>query len=179
MADSDPLLEAARFGDEGAWAEIVRALGPRVVGYARAKGIADPEDLMQEVFLAAAQRIGSFEGSYSDFRSWVFAIAHHRIVDEYRRRARTPQLVPVDAIAHTAPSSGAGPVELVIAREDVVSSVRALDGLSPIERDVVLLRVVAELSSEEVGSILSKRPGTIRVMQSRALEKLKRVVQEQ
>ncbi|MBT8215296.1 MAG: sigma-70 family RNA polymerase sigma factor [Acidimicrobiia bacterium] len=177
MAILDPVLLAAQGGDERAWAQIVRDLGPRVVGYARAKGVADPEDLMQEVFLAAAQRIGRFDGSLDDFRSWVFSIAHHKMVDEHRRRARGPHLVPVEAAAHTAGADD-GPAESLIAREDVRSSLRALEELSPVERDVVLLRVVAELDSEQVGSILDKRPGTIRVIQSRALDKLKQVVRE-
>ena len=177
MAILDPVLLAAQGGDERAWAHIVRDLGPRVVGYARAKGVADPEDLMQEVFLAAAQRIGAFDGSLDAFRSWVFSIAHNKMVDEHRRRARAPSLVPVEAAAHTAASHD-GPAESVIAEEEVQTSMRALEGLSPLERDVVLLRVVAELDSEQVGEILNKRPGTIRVIQSRALGKLKQVVRE-
>lgn len=171
------MLLAAQGGDERAWAQIVRDLGPRVVGYARAKGVADPEDLMQEVFLAAAQRIGGFDGSFDAFGSWVFSIAHHKMVDEHRRRTRAPNLVPVEVAAHTAAAHD-GPAESLIAQEDVQTSLRALDGLSPLERDVVLLRVVAELDSEQVGAILNKRPGTIRVIQSRALGKLKQVVRE-
>lgn len=170
------LLERAGQGDERAWRAIVSDLGPALVGYARSKGIPDPEDLMQEVFVAIAQRLGDFEGSWAKFRSWAFTIAHHKIADHHRSRSRRPQLVPVEVAAGLA--GGPTPSEALETRDETARSLAALERLSPVERDVILLRVVAELDSEQVGAILGKRPGTVRVIQSRAAAKMKQMMHE-
>jgi hypothetical protein len=65
------LVERARGGDGEAWSQIVRELGPRVQGYARGKGVVDAEDVVQDVFIAAARRIGDFDGDDQPARSRV------------------------------------------------------------------------------------------------------------
>lgn len=170
------LLDAAGRGDERAWRAIVAELGPALVGYGRSKGVPDPEDLMQEVFMTIAERLAGFEGSWRQFRSWAFTIAHHKMVDHHRSRSRRPQLVSVDVAVGL--TDGSTPSDVVETREEAKRSVAALDRLSAVERDVILLRVVAELDSEQVGALLGKRPGTIRVIQSRAAAKMKAMMQE-
>ena len=173
---SETLTRAQR-GDESAWNTIVSEFGPRLQGYARAKGVPDPEDLMQDVFLAASRRIHSFDGSWDDFRSWLFTIAYRRIADSYRRAGRSPALVPMEAVRGASDRSPT-PESQFLANEQLSETVQALETLSPIEREVVLLRIVGELDSEEVGSIVGKRAGTIRVIQSRAVQKIKQAMQE-
>lgn len=170
------LVEAARTGDERAWRTIVAELGPALVGYARSKGVPDPEDLMQEVFVALAERLADFEGSWRRFRSWAFTIAHHKMADHHRSRSRRPRLVPMEVAAGMA--GGPTPSDELEMIDERERSLTALDRLSPVEREVILLRVVAELDSEQVGEILGKRPGTVRVIQSRATTKMKQMMQE-
>ena len=52
-------------------------------------------------------------------------------------------------------------------------ALRELDRLSELERDVVLLRVVGELSSDEVARVVGKTPGNVRVIQARALGRIR------
>jgi RNA polymerase sigma-70 factor (ECF subfamily) len=66
------LLEAARAGGEWAWTLIYRDLAPTVLGYLRAEGAHEPEDLLCEVFLHVVRGINTFEGDEDGFRSWVF-----------------------------------------------------------------------------------------------------------
>ncbi|MDX1690193.1 MAG: RNA polymerase sigma factor [Acidimicrobiia bacterium] len=167
--DHHERIERARSGDERAWAEIVERLGPRILGYARGKGIADADDVVQDVFLAAARRIGDFEGTWSNFRSWIFSIAYRQIVDRYRRSGREDASLPRVLVDDLDP----GPADEVVDREAASDAVRALDVLSGDERDVVLLRVVAGLETAEVAEAVGKRPGTVRVVQSRALDKVR------
>ena len=54
-------------------------------------GVPDPEDVTAEVFLRVVQDVGKFDGDEANFRSWVFVIAHHRMVDDRRRRIRHPE----------------------------------------------------------------------------------------
>lgn len=162
------LVERARHGDVDAWSQIVRTLGPRVQGYARGKGISDAEDVVQDVFMAAAERIGDFDGDWRSFRSWIFSIAYRQIVNRYRAPGREDTDLP-PALADPAST----PDDQVVARETVSEAVAALETLTGVERDVVLLRVVAGLDTEEVAAAVSKRPGNVRVIQSRALRKVR------
>src|SRR5512132_1335523 len=84
------LLEAAREGSEAAWQELYSGLAPMVLGYLRANGAPDPEDVLSEVFLQVARDIARFHGEEPGFRSWVFTIAHHRLIDARRHSARRP-----------------------------------------------------------------------------------------
>lgn len=172
------LLEAAKRGDEAAWRAIVNEVGPKLRGYGRAKGVSDADDLMQDVLLAASRSIRGFEGTWENFISWLFTIAYRRIADVHRRHSRSPSFVPMESATAVADERH-GPETLVVAQQDLSESLAALDSLSNIEREVVLLRIVAELDSDEVGRILGKRPGTVRVIQSRAISKIKRILQDE
>src|SRR5688500_12934232 len=98
------VLGAAREGSEAAWAEIYRELSPALLGYLRVSGEPEPEDALGEIFLQVARDIGGFEGSWPKFRSWVFTIAHHRMIDAGRRRSRRPvELVPETPEPQVAP----------------------------------------------------------------------------
>ena len=84
------LLESARQGSEAAWQELYDGLAPVVLGYLRANSAPDPEDVLSEVFLQVARDIATFDGEEKGFRSWVFTIAHHRLIDARRHSARRP-----------------------------------------------------------------------------------------
>lgn len=163
------LVDQARSGDAEAWRTIVTEIGPRLRGYARARGVADPDDLTQEVFTAAAERIGDFEGDEGAFRSWLFSIAYRRIADHHRRSSRRTE----GPLPHRLVDPAATPEEAVVLGAEAGEAVAALDVLGDLERDIVLMRVVGELSSHEVAEAVGKRPGTVRVIQSRALSKLR------
>lgn len=163
------LVARARDGDGDAWSEIVRELGPRVQGYARGKGIVDAEDVVQDVFTAAARGIGDFDGEWRAFRSWIFSIAYRQIVNRYRNPSRNigelpPYLIDEYYLA---------PDEALVMRETASDAVAALDVLNDVERDVVLLRVIADLDTAEVAKAVGKRTGNVRVIQSRALDKVR------
>ena len=81
-------LAAACTGSPEAYTRIFTALAPVVEGYLRLQGASEPEDLTSEVFLAVLRNLRTFEGDEPGFRSWVFTIAHRRLVDERRRAVR-------------------------------------------------------------------------------------------
>ena len=163
------LVERARGGDGEAWSRIVRELGPRVQGYARGKGVVDAEDVVQDVFIAAARRIGEFDGDWRAFRSWIFSIAYRQIVNRYRSPSRHDEELPRAVVDEEQ----MGPEQLVVMGEMASEAVAALDVLSEIERDVVLLRVIAGLDTAEVAEAVGKGAGNVRVIQSRALTKVR------
>ena len=91
----DTVLAAARTGSPSAFTRIFTALAPVVEGYLRLQGASEPEDLTIEVFLAVLRNLDSFEGDEAGFRSWVFTIAHRRLLDERRRGYRRPAPAPL------------------------------------------------------------------------------------
>lgn len=161
-------LTLARGGDQHAWVEIVSEFGPKVKGYARGKGIADADDVVQDVFLAAAERLGEFEGDWRSFRSWIFSIAYRQIVNRYRSAGREGAELPV-----SLEDANPGPPELVVEAETVRAASQALDVLSGVERDVVLMRVLAGLDTDQVATAVGKSAGNVRVIQSRAMGKVR------
>lgn len=164
------LLAAAQGGHEWAWDRLVRSVGPQVLGYARSQGVAEPEELLGDVLVEVVKGLHAFVGDESKFRSWVFVIAHNRVVDVRRRATRRPitqwpeWLDPVD---HRTPSALA---------YDLGDLQQAVDALPQGQRDVLLLRIALGLSVEETAQALGKAPGTVRVAYHRALEKLRREI---
>ena len=120
-------------------------------------------------------RSTTFSGTEQNFRAFVFTIARRRLLNargEPRRR-RTDLVDGTDLAAMIHERDDL--VEQVAARVDGPSAIqRITDLLRPEQAEVVLLRVVAGLTVEEVASIVGKRAVTIRVIQHRALEKLRK-----
>jgi RNA polymerase sigma-70 factor (ECF subfamily) len=162
------VLAAARTGAGWAWERLVASIAGQLRGYIVAQGATDPDDLTGEVLLQLVRGIQSFEGDEAGFRSWVFLVAHHRVVDERRRRTREAARAAAQQPLDPAPPADAG----LDSASGIDWGVR-LSELSDDQRHVVLLRVVAGLSAEEVGRILGKRVGTVRVLQHRALARLR------
>jgi RNA polymerase sigma-70 factor (ECF subfamily) len=164
------ILAAARAGADWAWTSVYRDISPAVLGYLRARGAREPEDLTGEVFLQLVRDLPRFAGDEHDFRAWVFVIAHHRLVDEGRRRARRP----VDLAAEVPETREPDDVETEVlhgAAEDRVR--RIIEQLAPDQRDVLLLRVLGELTVEEVATAIGKSAGAVKALQRRGLAGVK------
>lgn len=161
------MLLAAKAGAPWASTRLYEAYAGRVVGYLRRQGAREPDDVTSETFLDVFRNLPSFEGDEDDFRSWLFTIAHRRLIDERRRLGRRPLQAPIDEapepVAPT-PSPDDGSDWLAIGRH--------LVGLTDEQRDVVLLRVVAGLSSQETAEVVDKSPEAVRQLQRRGLRAL-------
>jgi RNA polymerase sigma factor (sigma-70 family) len=171
------ILEAARAGGEWAWTLVYRDLAPVILGYLRAQGAREPEDLLGEVFLQVVRGLPAFEGDEAGFRSWVFIAAHHRVVDERRLRGRRPEdPVPQDAFDRPSGQDVAGDALESVATDRVR---RVLDRLSPDQREVLLLRLVGGLTIEEIAQAVDKRVGAVKALQRRGLAAVKRELERE
>jgi RNA polymerase sigma factor (sigma-70 family) len=173
----DDVLAAAQAGGGWACRILWEALAAPVAGYLRSRGAAEPDDLTSEVFLAVFAGLARFRGDESDLRSYVFTIAHHRLVDDLRRQSRRTPDVPWDADSDQRRTPSAEDAAL-----DALASVRTrelLDALAPAQRDVLLLRIVGDLTVEQVADVLGKQPGAVKALQRRGLEALRRRISEE
>ncbi|HYZ91865.1 MAG TPA: RNA polymerase sigma factor [Actinomycetota bacterium] len=166
------VLDAARTGAEWAWRSLYQELAPTVIGYVRARGAHSPEDVCGEVFVQVVRDIQSFQGDEQGFRSWVFVMAHRRLLDEARRRKRRPE-TPVDTVDLRDLAAASDTATEAMAGVEEARLRAVLDELTPAQRDVVLLRVIADLSVEEVAQVIGKGPGAVKSLQHRALETLR------
>jgi RNA polymerase sigma-70 factor (ECF subfamily) len=177
LDDFDRVLAQARRGSPEAFQSLHGDLVRPVAAYLRNKGVAEIEDVTSEVFLAVFTGLDGFAGSQAAFRSWVFTITHHRIADHWRREARTPTLTELtqDHDGGTTPAAEHGAL-------DALGTARVhelLDTLTPDQRDVLLLRIVADLTLEQTAEVLDKPAGAVKSLQHRGLAALRKIVERE
>ena len=166
------VLAAAKAGAEWAWADLYRSLAGQVTGYLRSRGAADPEDVTSEAFLNIARAIHTFEGDENSFRSWIFVIAHRRLIDDRRSAGRRP--ARVGALFDPKGELVGGNVEAEAVERLVTNELmEAFEDLTESQRDVLGLRIIAGLSLEETARVISKSVGATKALQRRALESLR------
>lgn len=146
-------------------AAAYRALAPSVLGYLRGRHVPDPEDLLGEVFLQVSRDLDRFAGDASDLRRWVFTIARNRVIDQHRRRGRRPEV-----LVGEGPEGDEAPPPPEPTDPDLLA---ALDRLTEDQREVVLLRFVADLPLEQVAEMTQRSVGAVKSMQHRALDVLR------
>ncbi len=173
-AEFESVLVGAKEGAEWAWSKLYHWLAADLRGYMRARGADDPDGALGDVFVQLAGNIATFEGDSKGFRSWAFVVAHHRVIDQSRRRQRN-RSVPTDPAA-LPPVAHPSSVEADVLASLSTTEIRAWleNHLTPDQLDVVLLRVFGGFSAAEVAQLLGKKPGAIRVSHHRALAALRK-----
>jgi RNA polymerase sigma factor (sigma-70 family) len=168
----ESILWAARSGREWAFARLYDEYNARLLRYFAARAPGAAEDLAAETWLGAARGLGDFDGDETQFRSWLFTIAHRRTVDHWtwQRQARSDPVPVHELDRYPAPDDPEGAVLDAHAARAAVQRIAAI--LPPEQVDVVLLRLLGGLTVDQVAEALGKRPGTVRVLQHRALRKL-------
>jgi RNA polymerase sigma factor (sigma-70 family) len=154
--------------DRSRAADAYRDLAPAVLGYLRALRVREPEDVLGEVFLQVVRDIGRFRGDDDAVRRWVFSIAHNRVMDSHRRFRRRPQPTLQSGLEAGEVPPPTDPFD--------VDLVAALSVLTLEQREVVVLRFVADLSTESVARITGRTLGAVKALQHRALENLSRAL---
>lgn len=171
------VLEAARLGAEWAWRALYGELAPSLHRYAHACRVADPGSTVGEVFLRAVTAIMTFEGDERGFRAWLFRIARNVILDEHRKaQRRRTDAVPTEVLVRLSPI---GDVEEEALRSLSEQRVRViLDTLTPEQREVLVLRILGDLTVEEVALVVGKRPGAVKALQARGLAAIRRAIRQ-
>ena len=168
----DEVLAAARAGAAWAFEVLYRDLAPAVTGYLRLHGAGEPDDLASETFLAVFRGLSAFEGDEQGLRSWVFTIAHRRLVDDWRRRGRRPQVA--DGGDELVPDAVGGDVEADVFTRLGTERVHSLcAGLPADQRSVLLLRVLADLTVEQVAEVMGRSVASVKALQRRGLRRLR------
>lgn len=165
-------------GDPAAFSMLYRRLAPSILGFFKRSfsqgGMAD--DMMQQTFLKAHRARATYQRE-RPVKPWLFAIAGHIRIDEWRRRAREQNDLSatgddVDGISE-APGSDMV-LESMRQRTDILT---ALDALPEPQRVVVHLHHFEGLSFAEIAVAVGGSEGAAKVRASRAYEKLRTLLE--
>jgi len=168
------LVDLAKSGDAEAFGHLYDRFHPEILRYliVRVRNRDVAEDLAQQVFLKAWQAIPRYEHRGAPFRAWLYRMAHNQMVDHFRTSRPTSDLEGVDI--PEAPEAE----ERLLTGETNEMLQAALERLSEDHREVIVLRFLMEKSAREVGDIMGRKEVTIRGLQMRALQALRREIEE-
>jgi RNA polymerase sigma-70 factor (ECF subfamily) len=177
MDDEDLRALVARAGqrDPDAWEALYRRSYRRLYSYARRRlydGRA-AEDAVSETMTRALDNIDRFTWKGAGFDAWLYGIARNVVLETGRARTRARDVPTADRSADVR-----SPEDHAVARDEVATVRAAFELLAPEEQEIIELRVQGGLSSEEVGALLDKRPGAVRMAQARALQRLRTAYEE-
>ncbi len=172
-------LVAARRRDPAAVTRVYAIFAPPLFRFfmAQVGNRHTAEDLTGAVFAAAIESLPGFRGPVEALGGWLFRIARHDLFDFRRRQARARFDPLDDVLDEAAVAAGAtDPEEMALDRLEGRRVLKALEQLSPDQREVLLLRMAAGLTAPEVATALGKTTGAVRALQHRGLASLARAL---
>ncbi|WP_243418435.1 RNA polymerase sigma factor ShbA [Actinomycetospora cinnamomea] len=171
------LAAAASRGDRPALERVLAIIRPLIVRYCRARvgtqerSFAAADDVAQEVCLAVLTALPSYRDQDRPFVTFVYGIARHKVADAHRAAARH-RCDPVAELPEGLDPHD-GPEQQAINGMMSARMGQLLNVLSAPQREVLVLRVVVGLSTQETADAVGSTPGAVRVAQHRALAKLR------
>ncbi len=167
------VLLRAQQGDGNAFDRLYRAYAGPITGFALGRGSSDPDAIAQDVMLRVFQNLGSFKGDESAFVAWIFAMARNRLIDASRMASRRPQLADEVAVPH---GETEGAEQVALEQLTVQDVARRLSILTDEQREVIVLRMVADLSLEQVSEIVGRPVSAVKALQRRGLRRLQKEI---
>lgn len=178
--DLDSLVEGCRAGDELAWEALVRRFQGRVFGVAfhYLRNREEARDVAQEAFIRIYDNLESFRAG-GNFTAWALRITRNCAIDRTRHLRARPQLDEAEVNEHTmAAEDIAEPDIEVIADERHRLLYRALDLMSAVNREMILLKDIQGLKQQEISELLEVPLGTVKTRSMRARVELARRILE-
>ena len=135
----------------------------------------EAEDLTHQVFLNAWLNISKYEFKGLPFSSWIYQIARNQVIDHYRTKKPTIDLEIIEDI-HISASTLEKDAEMNLELDAIR---KALLKLNQEQQDIIIMRFVEDLSPKEISAALGKPESTIRVLQHRAIQNLKKIISKE
>lgn len=176
MSQPTSQLKRVRAGDEQALIGAYDEYAPAIYRYAyRLTGHeSTARDVMAETFHKLLASLRDEGGPADNLSAWLYRVAHNLLVDGYRRQPDNPP-VPLEQAPDVAV---AGRQEARVERQERVARARsALRKLTPLQRQVISLRFLEELSIKETAEIMDKTEGAVKALQYRATNSMRRILE--
>ncbi len=175
------IIAQARDGDRAALNALVSSHWPAIYRLALAK-TSNPEDaqeIAQDTFLRALAALPRYKETNATFKTYLSRIALNLIIDYYRRRGRAPQVVDIADYNEPIIDPDSRPEEAVLNTERREEVLCLLTRLPDEQRQVIELRIVRGLAVADTARIMGKSAAAVKMLQQRALKKLKELFTEQ
>jgi len=176
MKDEKKLVKKARKGQAEAFGLLYNRHLPAIYRFIflKVNHQQDAEDLTHQVFLQAWQGIKSYRLKGFPFSSWLYRIASNKVVDYYRTKKTYIELeyVSEENLAESDPL----PQKKIDTDLDLALIKKALKKLEPEQQNILIMIFVNDLANQEIAQAIGKSLGAIRVIQHRALKKLKNLL---
>ena len=171
----EKLLRLAAQGDKQAFGLLYSRYLDEIYRFVFFKVSSRPtaEDITEETFLKTWEslpKIYKKDGKIDNFRAWLYRIANNLVIDHYRKKK------PAFNIEHTRPSKQPLPEELVLEQELSKELVQSIGLLEADHQEIIILRLINELSHRETAEIMNISEGYSRVLLFRALKELKKII---
>ena len=169
----ETLLEGAKSGKDAAFAKLYELYFDKIYRFAffRVSHKEVAEDITEEVFIRAFTSLSSLDKA-SSFESWLYQIARNRIIDYYRAKKL---LLPIDDLENTLEYE-TNIIDSVNLQFDQKIFLKVLRELPEDQQTMIRLKFYEDLSNTEIADLTGKTEGSIRVIQHRALTKLKELI---
>jgi RNA polymerase sigma-70 factor, ECF subfamily len=176
-AELDRLIGPAASGDQRAVTEVVRIVHPLIRRYCAARlgsggnAYLTVDDVAQEILMATVQALPRYRDQGKSFLAFVYGISANKIADAFRKAHQHPS-ISVPEFPDEA-STAAGPEEMALVSERRRETRQLMEVLAPAHREVLVMRIVLGWTAAETAEAIGTSPGVVRVMQHRALNKLR------
>jgi RNA polymerase sigma-70 factor (ECF subfamily) len=173
----EKLVKQAQLGDSEAFGEVYDRLVVSIYRYIYYRvSKSEAEDLTENVFLKAWEKRKSYrKQAGNSFTSWLYRIAHNAVVDYYRAKAKTDNVELSEDLPNE--SSDIDPNKTTQRNFDTIDLAYYIRQLPSLQQQVIILKFVNGLTNEEISEILDKNLGALRVIQHRALARLKELLE--
>lgn len=170
------LIRRWREGDGAAATQLVERHAPALARFVAGEGERnEAEEVVQDTFVRAFGAIDSFRGE-SAFRTWLFTIARRLLMDRRRAERRSRTVATVDEGDAVTQFDA---LDAMVADESMARVRRAMEALSPKQREVFALRVEQGLSYKDIAELIGTTEGAARVHYHNAMRAVKEAVQDE
>ncbi len=171
----EQLIKNAISGEASAFGLLYDRYQPKIYRfiYLKVSHREEAEDLTHQVFLSAWEKIENFQfkENSSYFSGWLYQIARNKVIDHYRTRKNNLDISKIQVIDEKNRPENTFENNL-----NIKETRQAISLLNPNEQDVIIMRFIEELSPKEISKALGKSEVSIRIIQYRAIKKLKNIL---
>ncbi|MHB8660559.1 MAG: RNA polymerase sigma factor [Minisyncoccota bacterium] len=180
MEKTDEALVAEYLaGNEDAFATLVERHVRSVYSFVARSVGSEAEDIVQDTFLKVWKNLKKYEPRSAKFKTWLMRIARNTVIDYLRRKKSFVfsnfENARDDSRILDTPDTEHLPDELVARAHDARDVEMLLEKLSPVYREVLLLRYMSQMSFEEISQVLGESANTVRSRHRRGLAQLRQL----
>jgi len=178
MLDNEPkLIRDAQKGKGECFGQLYDHYLPAIYRYVfmKVSNKHEAEDLTHEVFMSAWQNLERYKFKGFPFSSWLYNIAHNRVIDFYRTKKSHADIEEVDE----------GFIKVVYALDKIIDTSleiekvhAALQEMTDEQQDVILMRFMEDMSHRDIAAAMNKTEGAVRLIQHRAMQNLRNMLSD-